>query len=114
MNNLQTEFNSYQSDKLSEVDLSLPITECWCAINLLSELNKSIPHSNAGCEQVFPLVRKNHSDFRGSMKTLALESILVNKMNMSSKGKRCYQQLFTEEFIKRAKSATYMSLSQKV
>lgn len=26
MNNLQTEFNSYQSDKLSEVDLSLPIT----------------------------------------------------------------------------------------
>lgn len=26
MNNIQTEFNSYQSDKLSEVDLSLPIT----------------------------------------------------------------------------------------
>ena len=26
MNNLQPEFNSYQSDKLSEVDLSLPIT----------------------------------------------------------------------------------------
>lgn len=127
MNNLQTEFNSYQSDKLSEVDLSLPITECWCAIRLiknelgelkfkvLSELMKSIlciPHSNAGCERVFSLVRKNHTDFRGSMKTSTLESILVNKMNMSSKGKLCYQQQFTEEFIKRAKSATYVSLSQ--
>lgn len=82
---------------------------------VLSELMKSIlciPHSNAGCERVFSLVRKNHTDFRGSMKTSTLESILVNKMNMSSKGKLCYQQQFTEEFTKRAKSATYVSLSQ--
>jgi hypothetical protein len=126
MNNLQTEFNSYQSDKLLELDTSLPITECWCVIGQMKELGElkykflsdvmksilCIPHSNAGCERIFSMVRKNHTDFRGSMATSTLESILVNKLDISSKGKPCFQQQFTEDFLKKAKSATYVSLHE--
>jgi hypothetical protein len=70
-----------------------------------------IPHSNAACERVFSMVWKNHTNFRGSMKTSTLESMLVNKMNITSIGKPCYQQQFTEDFLKKAKSATYVSLT---
>ena len=48
------------------------------------------------------------------MKTSTLESILVNKMNITSIGKPCYQQQFTEDFLKKAKSATYVSLTDQV
>ena len=58
-----------------------------------------IPHSNAGCERVISIARKNHTDFGGSMKTSTLESIMVNKMSIVSNGKPCYQQQFTEEFL---------------
>lgn len=107
--------------------MKLPITECWCKIGkikndfeefkykTLSDLMKSIlciPHSNAGCERVFSMVRKNHTDFRGSMKTSTLESILVNKMNITATERPCYLQQFSEDFLKKAKSATYQSLSE--
>ena len=48
------------------------------------------------------------------MKTSTLESILVNKKNLTSSGKPCYQQQFTEDFLKKAKSATYVSLTDQV
>lgn len=80
MNCLQRQFLAYQTDHLENVDLPQPNNKVWsdiCKIkdelgqykyDRLSILIKSIlviPHSN--CERIFSLVRKNRTDFRGSM-----------------------------------------------
>lgn len=70
-----------------------------------------IPHSNAGCERVFSLVRKNHTDYRGTMGIKTLESLLINKMDIISSDKPCFMQNFSPELLKKAKSATYVSLN---
>jgi hypothetical protein len=71
----------------------------------------SIPHSNAECERIFSLVRKNRTEFRSSMLDESLESILLLKSNFSG---RCYEQKFDSNFLKRAKSATCSKLKNKM
>lgn len=123
MNDIHRQFLNYQTDPLTGIDLSQPINKVWCDIGKMKDefgllmyedlctVMKSIlviPHSNAGCERIFSLVRKNRTDFRGSMSNDTLEALLVCKQEMTSTP--CHQQQFDQKFLKRAKSATYKSL----
>ena len=64
----------------------------------------TIPHSNAECERVFSQVRKNKTDFRGSLSNELLSSMLVTKAHQKGP---CYNTNFNGSFLKKAKSATY-------
>ena len=79
-------------DRLAKVMLGIP----------------TIPHSNAECERVFSQVRKNKTDFRGSMSNNLLSALLVTKAQQKGP---CYAREFDTLFLKRAKSATYKALN---
>lgn len=63
----------------------------------------SIPHSNAECERLFSLVRKTRSEFRSSMSDKTLRHVLLAKCHQTG---HCHDQTYSEDFLKRAKSAT--------
>lgn len=63
----------------------------------------SVPHSNAECERQFSIVRKTRTEFRASMSDKTLGQLLQARCH--SRGPR-YSQVYSEEFLKRAKSAT--------
>ena len=63
----------------------------------------SIPHSNAECERIFSQVRKNKTDFRGSLSDNMLSALLVKKSRANS---QCYNEEFSASFLKKAKAAT--------
>lgn len=63
----------------------------------------TLPHGNAACERVFSLVRKNKTDFRGSMSSEMMNAILVSKVNLKGP---CHSQKFSGGFLIDAKSAT--------
>ncbi|KAL1442126.1 hypothetical protein MTO96_046532 [Rhipicephalus appendiculatus] len=63
----------------------------------------SIPHSNAECERLFSLVRKTRTEFRSSMSDKTLGHVLLAKCDQAG---HCYNQTYTEDFLRRAKSAT--------
>lgn len=67
----------------------------------------TIPHSNAECERVFSLVKKNRTQFRSSMSNTTLESISILKTRSSSP---CYANTFSPELLRKAKKATSSSL----
>lgn len=68
----------------------------------------TIPHSSAHCERIFSVVRKNKTDFRGSMGPDTLEALVVAK---SRPGQALDRQYSVEE-LKSLKSAYYQSLSK--
>ena len=47
-------------------------------------------HSNADCERLFSIVRKNKTDFRASMSTPVLGALLTHKTIMSGKSQLCF------------------------
>lgn len=63
----------------------------------------SIPHSNASCERLFSAVRKNRTDYRGSLKVETIGDILLAKQS----GTECYNTNLTPALLKKCKSATY-------
>ncbi|KAL3254597.1 hypothetical protein MRX96_054130 [Rhipicephalus microplus] len=63
----------------------------------------SIPHSNAECERLFSLVRKTRTEFRSSMSDKTLGHVLLVKCDQAG---HCYNQTYTEDFLRRAKSTT--------
>ncbi|KAL3247537.1 hypothetical protein MRX96_056968 [Rhipicephalus microplus] len=63
----------------------------------------SIPHSNAECERLFSLVRKTRTEFWSSMSDKTLGHVLLAKCDQAG---HCYNQTYTEVFLRRAKSAT--------
>ena len=69
-----------------------------------------ISHSNAECERIFSQVRKNKTDFRGSLSNEMLSAILVQKSRSSNK---CFEEQFTSSFLKRAKAATTAALNKE-
>lgn len=64
----------------------------------------SIPHSNAECERVFSIIKKQKTEFRSSLSNETLENLLIMKCNLKSK---CYEHEFDESFLSKAKSCTY-------
>lgn len=71
----------------------------------------TLPHSNAMCERVFSVVKKNKTHFRSSMCNSTLEAILIAKSNMSNP---CYSQKYSDQFLLKAKSATYVGLQKNL
>ena len=69
----------------------------------------TIPHTNAECERVFSQVRKNKTDFRGSMSDETLSSLLITKAQQTGP---CYLRDFDDKFLRRAKSATCRALNE--
>ena len=70
-----------------------------------------IPHSNASSERVFSCVRKNRTEFRPNLSESTLECLLVEKTSMFASGDvPCYKQKYSNQLIRKAKSATYNSL----
>lgn len=72
----------------------------------------SVPHSNSPTERVFSVVRKNQTEFRPTLSTSTLESLLVQKTKMSSQGEVCFKKTYTEKQLLGAKQATKNFLSQ--
>ena len=71
-----------------------------------------IPHSNADSERVFSAVRRCQTDFRSNMQTHLLESLIVTKTDLTSRGSCCHQEKFSPDFLLKAKRATKTGLSQ--
>ncbi|CAN7981898.1 unnamed protein product, partial [Ixodes pacificus] len=63
----------------------------------------SIPHSNAECERQFSVIKKNRTQFRTSMSDTTLGNILLAKCY---RGKHCYARQYSQDFLKKAASAT--------
>lgn len=63
----------------------------------------SIPHSNAECERIFSSVTKTKTQFRSMLSQESLEKLLTLKSVQEGK---CLEQEFSQEFLKRTKSAT--------
>lgn len=70
----------------------------------------TIPHSNAECERIFSSVRKNKTDFRGSLSHDMLSALLVQKSRMAS---ACYEQNFSQALLKKAKAATRLAFNKE-
>ena len=62
----------------------------------------TIPHSNAACERIFSIVRKNKTDFRASLGKETLQSLLIEKVDSCSSGTACYEKKFSKEFLKKS------------
>ena len=118
---LDAEFRKYKYADLPTFPKKTPMDFQWksllkltddCNAVLLPNLPKvmvrllSIPHSNASCERIFSIVRKNRTDFRASMSTEVLQSILILKQA----GGVCYDQKPTPAVIKACKAATQAHL----
>lgn len=114
---LECEFNSYCVEDFPPDFLLQTSVEQWFSMaNFVDSLGKkkfrklsyfmlgllTIPHSNCECERIFSQVRKNKTDFRGSLSTDMLSGLLIVKSN----GTPCYDSEFSQEFLKRAKAAT--------
>ena len=76
---------------------------------LLSKIALSvltIPHSNAAEERVFSMIKKNKTEFRANLDlSKTLDSIMVIKMNHPEQMIPCYSMRFSDELLKKCKSA---------
>lgn len=70
-----------------------------------------LPHSNAGDERIFSLVRKNLTDFRSSLGAETLEALIIEKSYNISSSKKCYERNFSQVLLHDAKKATMKKLS---
>ena len=119
---LEQEFLRYQVDKLPEnVFGKERMDEKWLVLQstypalakvMLSIL--SVSHSNADSERVFSTVRRVQTEFRSSMESPLLESLVTVKNHMLVRKDVCYTMKFSDDFLARAKKATYCSLNEKV
>lgn len=73
-----------------------------CMLGILT-----IFHSNASCERLFSLIRRNRTDYRCSMSNRLVESLAICKNRNSS-----FKEPLSQEFLVKAKSATAASLTK--
>ena len=66
----------------------------------------AIPHSNAGCEIIFSMVRKNKTDQRASMSSETPNALMVLKSRAKSRDAE-----FSNEQLKKFKAAYAKSLN---
>ena len=127
MSMLKAEFGKYQvHPKVSEIaSNTMNVDRQW---NLIGQLKNSdghllfptltevmkglccLTHSNAEVERVFSLVRKNQTEYRPTLGTETVSSLVVQKVNMLSRGSICYKQNFPPALVRKAKSAYTESL----
>lgn len=71
-------------------------------------------HSNADCERIFSLVRKNKTDYRASLSTGTLGSLITRKTMMNATSKLCHTSEHNQQLLIKAKSATYQHHQQQL
>ena len=96
-NMLEHEFLSFRLLPDCDIDDTLAIDKQWLKLRhkypilfKLAQLILSLPHGNADEERVFSLCTKNKTNFRGSLSTQTLASLLACKVNLFSHT-ACYQ-----------------------
>lgn len=118
---LETQFMKYQIEKFppnileeERIDVAWhligQIKDCEgnAKYHLLSKVMLGLcvlPHSNASSERVFSLVRKAKTEFRASMSTEVLSSLMIQRVAMIARNEVCYNASFTKEQLSMAKSA---------
>ena len=122
---LEQEFTCYTLEKFNFAD-GMPADQQWFQISQVKNAMGNfkfqrlayfmlgiltIPHSNAECERLFSQVRKNKTDFRGSMSNDMLGSLLLAKSDTTDVP--CYATQFTPSFLNKAKAATSEELKKK-
>ena len=119
ISDIQQEFATYQCTDISHIT-SDRIDTTWFLIGQMKENGLpifthlprimlsllTIPHSSAHCERIFSVVRKNKTDFRGTMSRDTLEAIVVAK----SRPGEAHDRTYTQAELKQLKSAYYRSL----
>lgn len=118
MDKLLDQFTSYTTHDFDTATASLPADKFWFRLRSMKDVFDkpmfdklshfmlgllTIPHSNSECERTFSQVRKNKTDFRGSLSDHTLSSILVTK---SFHTEACYKRQFSNSFLKKVKSST--------
>ena len=73
-----------------------------------------IPHSNAESERAFSSVRKTRTEFRPNLSDEQLSALVVEKFRMFSSRIVCYEQTFSDELLRKAKSATYVQRQDEI
>lgn len=91
-------------------DMKLPGTDTarFARLAKIATLVLTIPHSNAGEERVFSVIRKIKRDDRGKLRLEGtLSSLVTVKLNLpESKTQPCYSFQPPKELLQKAKSAT--------
>lgn len=70
-----------------------------------------IPHSNADCERLFSMVRKNRTEMRSSMTVDTLSALIASKINLF-RNVKCHQFKPGKDLLRQAKKATVLSLNR--
>ncbi|KAK7504777.1 hypothetical protein BaRGS_00003805 [Batillaria attramentaria] len=124
MTDMQLEFSTYQATDISVcIDSTDRVDATWREIEKLEEDKQplfkylpsvmlailTIPHSSAHCERVFSLVRKNQTDFRGSLGQEMIESLVVAKSRPGTALDRSYNKSQLQDL----KSSYYRSLKHE-
>jgi len=101
---VEEEFRLFQSTALDDGVVVKWADEAWRELGLMEAGGKKlfanfstvmlgvcmIFHSNADCERIFSLVTKNKTQYRASLSTEMLSSLVTRKVMMASKGSTCY------------------------
>lgn len=119
---LELEFAKYQAEDFSQEILTCDRMDvAWhliknlryadgglrfCSLPKVMLAILCIPHSNAFCERIFSIVRKNKTEFRPTLGSKLLESLIVQKVHMMVSGTVCYEQKFSKELLAKAKKST--------
>ena len=128
MDKLEIEFANYQIDNLATTSSSVArVDKQWDMIGQIKDLTTGgvkyhlltkvmkgilvIPHSNVACERAFSIVRKNKTVFRPNLSIKTLQSLLIEKLSHSGP---CHSRSYNSDLIRRAKQATYRSISSAV
>ncbi|KAL8598205.1 hypothetical protein ACOMHN_043276 [Nucella lapillus] len=122
---LQAEFTDYQSWEVPShlmTEEKVATEELWAQITKVKDCNEAmrfqvlprvmlgillLPVSNAACERVFSVARRNRTVFRSSMGKDTTEALLVLK----SKGGACFENTFADNVLTKCKAATKNSLN---
>ena len=114
---VEHQFLRYQVDTVNVK--SVRIDEKWFELKdrypLLSEIMLAvltIPQGNADSERVFSAVRHVDTDFRQRMSNELMDALMVVKRHLVVRQEVCHNHKFTNEFLSRAKSATYQGLRE--
>jgi len=60
--------------------------------------------------KIFSIVRKNKTEFRPSLSTNVLSSLVTQKLSMAAHGNTCYQEILNKNLLVKAKKATAAKL----
>lgn len=124
MDCLESEFSRYQVTLFENTADS--IDKAWFDIGLMRDANGCLMfeklssvmlgilvlfHSNADCERIFSIVRKNKTEFRPNLGSKVLGSIVCQKVSMAANGNTCYQEMPSNQLLVKAKKATAAKLA---